>query len=166
MFSKLVSMTLLTVLAGRALAFNVSVNKVIFQANETLKFVPSPIYAACDAQCNTAQQIILACPIDDLKCYCDPNLVVPLQTCEQCVFTALVVANKPAPEPRAGSNQVLAGWNSNCMKNFTITPPLGLTLPASWDGPFVSEFPEAIGSIIATIGGLLGITLIYSLCQM
>ncbi|KAJ7074908.1 hypothetical protein B0H15DRAFT_956955 [Mycena belliarum] len=164
MFSKLISAVLLTALAGRALAFNVTINKDLFQANEILKYTFTPVIASCQAQCDQARTTIDACGADDLSCYCAPATTGPLQTCEQCIFTALVVANKPPPDIRAGSNQILAGWNSNC--NGTVKPPLAVTLPASWDGPFVAVFPDAVGWVIAATGGLLGSSLIYMLCNM
>ncbi|KAJ7695140.1 hypothetical protein B0H17DRAFT_931109, partial [Mycena rosella] len=97
-------------------------------------------------------------------CLCQNTTVSDLAKCEQCMFEALIDANKPAPDVRAGSNQVLAGWNANC--NLTGTAAVALTTPASWDGPFVAVFPTAVGSIIAATGGILGISLIYMLSNM
>ncbi|KAJ7460559.1 hypothetical protein FB451DRAFT_1269486 [Mycena latifolia] len=164
MFSKLVSAVLLTALAGRALAFNVTINKSLFQANEILNFTFNSVISTCQTQCQQTQSIIAACGADDLTCFCAPATTGPLQTCEQCIFTALVDANKPPPDVRAGSNQILSGWNTNC--NGTIATPLAVTLPPSWDGPFVAVFSVPVASVIATAGGILGISLIYMLCNM
>jgi len=168
MFSKVVSAVLLTALAGRALAFNVTIGKALFQATEVLEFPFTSLIQPCQDQCNQVVSTIATCAsgANDTTCYCAPNVTTSLQTCEQCMFTVLVDNNKPQPDVRAGANQVLAGWNTNCAPNFTITPPLALVVPNSWDGPFVSVFPEAIGIVIAAIGGILGSALIYMLCNM
>jgi len=167
MFSKVVSAALLTALAGRALAFNVTIGKALFQATEVLNFTFTPLIQPCFDQCNQVVSTIDSCAsgTNSTACYCDSNLTTPLQTCEQCMFTILVDNNKPQPDVRAGANQVLAGWTANCpAPNFTVA--LALTVPPSWDGPFVSVFPEAIGIVIAAIGGILGSALIYMLCNM
>ncbi|KAJ7173864.1 hypothetical protein C8R46DRAFT_1348418 [Mycena filopes] len=166
MFSKLITAALLTALAGRALAFNVTIGTTVFQATEVLAFTTTPVIASCDAQCATARSIIAACAVDDLTCLCSAATTGPLQTCEQCLFTALIDANKPAPDPRAGSNVALGGWTTNCAANHTLPTPLALAVPASWDGPFVSVFPTAVGWVIAVTGGVLGSSLIYMLCNM
>ncbi|KAJ7636018.1 hypothetical protein DFH06DRAFT_1139093 [Mycena polygramma] len=159
MFSKLVSAVLLTALAGRALAFN---------ANEVLGFTSTPLIASCDAKCTTARTAIAACAVDDIACFCSNSTTGPLQDCEECVFLAVIAANKPAPEPRAGSNVALTGWTTNCAAaNITVTPAIGLAVPTdSWDGPFVAVFPTAVGWVIAVTGGVLGSSLIYMLCNM
>ncbi|KAJ7026285.1 hypothetical protein C8F04DRAFT_1400079 [Mycena alexandri] len=170
MFSKLVSAALLTVLAGRALAFdsfNVTVGTTVFQAAEVLAFPSTPVIASCATQCQSAQTTITACATNDPTCLCAPATVGPLLTCEQCCFTALIAANKPAPDPRAGSNPAVTGWTANCKAlNNTLATPMALTLPDSWDGPFVAVFPTAIGWVIAVTGGVLGSSLIYMLCNM
>ncbi|KAJ6625005.1 hypothetical protein B0H10DRAFT_2430701 [Mycena sp. CBHHK59/15] len=166
MFSKLVSLALLTALAGRALAFNVSVGTTIFQANEVLDFTLTPVIASCDAGCGSVKTAIDACNADP-ACLCNAAVATPLQACEQCMFTALIDANKPAPDPRAGSNVVLGGWTAKCAAaNLTLPTALGLTLPPTWDGPFVAVFPTAVGWVIAVTGGVLGSSLIYMLCNM
>ncbi|KAF7315255.1 hypothetical protein MIND_00039900 [Mycena indigotica] len=163
MFSKLVSIALLTALAGRALAFNVSVNKVVYQSTEVFDFNFTPVIASCQTSCNTAKATINAC--NDIGCFCGNTTTTELVACEQCIFTAIVDANVPPPDVRAGSNQILAGWTTNCAAaNLTVT--LGLELPASWDGPFVSVFPTAVGWVIAVTGGCLGVSLIYMLSNM
>jgi len=167
MFSKIISAVLLTALAGRALAFNVTVGNNLFQATEVLSFTSTAVISSCDAGCATAQTAIAACNVDDTACYCSNTTTIPLNACEQCLFTALIDANKPAPDPRVGSNVVLAGWTANCVAaKIPVTPALALTLPDSWDGPFVAVFPTAIGWVIAVTGGVLGSSLIYMLCNM
>jgi len=167
MFSKLISAALLTVLAGRALAFNVTVGKATVQAPDVLTFTSNSVISGCDAGCATARSAIQACGLNDTACYCAPTLAGLLSTCEQCMFTALVDANKPAPDPLAGSNVVLSGWTTNCLAaKLPLPTALALTLPDSWDGPFVSVFPTAVGWVIAVTGGVLGSSLIYMLCNM
>ncbi|KAJ7257878.1 hypothetical protein B0H12DRAFT_1110395 [Mycena haematopus] len=185
MFSKLIPAVVLTALAGRALAqtintFNVSIGphaNILVLPNDVLNFnvASFPVIAACASNCTIAQTAITACTANNTACYCAPAVTAPLQTCEQCMFTALVVANKPAPLPLAGSNQVLGGWTTNCAAGAAATPPtttalaapLGLALPLDvWDGPFDSVFPTTVGWIIAVTGGVLGSSLIYMLCQM
>ncbi|KAJ6591824.1 hypothetical protein DFH09DRAFT_1025846 [Mycena vulgaris] len=163
MFSKLVSAVILTALAGRALAFNVTVNKSLFQSQEVLAFTPTPLTASCDSLCKPASAVINDCATNNnvTACFCDAKVTKPLQDCEQCIFDALIAANKPAPDIRAGSNQVLAGWNANC--NLTLAVAVN---PLTWDGPFVAVFPEPVGIAIAAVGGLLGMSLIYMLCNM
>ncbi|KAF7309598.1 hypothetical protein MIND_00330800 [Mycena indigotica] len=104
MFSKLVSIALLTALAGRALAFNVSVNKVVYQSTEVFDFNFTPVIASCQTNCNTAKATINACT--DIGCFCGNTTITELAACEQCIFTAIVDANVPPPDVRAGSNQV------------------------------------------------------------
>ncbi|KAJ7453935.1 hypothetical protein B0H11DRAFT_2288000 [Mycena galericulata] len=166
MFSKVISALLLTALAGRVMAFNVTIGKTVFQADEVLDFTFTPVIQSCQAQCQSAAGVIAACNANDTACFCKPDTTGPLETCEQCMFTTLVDTNQPQPDVRAGANQVLAGWTANCATNFTLAAPLALTLPDSWDGPFVSVFPESIGIVIAAIGGILGSSLIYMLCNM
>ncbi|KAF7356806.1 hypothetical protein MVEN_01015900 [Mycena venus] len=85
------------------------------------------------------------------------------------MFENLVRANKPAPLPLAGSNQVLTGWTAACLAGKAPTnTTLGLSVANFdfWDGPFVAVFPTAIGWVIAVTGGVLGSSLIYMLCNM
>ncbi|KAJ7070636.1 hypothetical protein C8F01DRAFT_1244355 [Mycena amicta] len=170
MFSKLVSVALLTALslAGRALAFNVSVNKVVFQSTEIFDFTFTPVIASCQTSCATAKTTIDACTnATDAACFCANTTTIPLEACEQCIFTAIVDANVPPPDVRAGSNQILSGWTSNCAAaKIPVAPAFALALPASWDGPFVAVFPTAIGWVIAVTGGCLGVSLIYMLSNM
>jgi hypothetical protein len=140
----------------------------------------------CDTNCTIARTAIAACGLDDTACYCSNKTTIPLQNCEQCLFTALIAANKPAPDPRAGSNVALGGapraivfflrliffylaWATNCgaaKPPIPVNPPIGLAVPDSWDGPFVAVFPTTIGWVIAVTGGVLGSSLIYMLCNM
>jgi len=182
MFSKLISAFFLTALAGRALAqtpatnFTVSIGphaNIVIPANKVLDFDVSatPIFSSCVTNCTAASNAINSCftnSINETSCYCDATLAQYLGSCEECMFTALVRANKPAPTPLAGSNQVLGGWTTNCANSTTpLATPLALALPLDvWDGPFVSVFPTAIGWVIAVTGGVLGSSLIYMLCQM
>ncbi|KAJ7918704.1 hypothetical protein B0H13DRAFT_1991363 [Mycena leptocephala] len=169
MFSKLISAVLLTALAGRALAFNVTIGKTLFQANDVLGFTSTPVISVCDTNCTIARTAIAACGLDDTACYCSNKTTIPLQNCEQCLFTALIAANKPAPDPRAGSNVALGAWTTNCgaaKPPIPVNPPIGLAVPDSWDGPFVAVFPTTIGWVIAVTGGVLGSSLIYMLCNM
>ncbi|KAF8167060.1 hypothetical protein K438DRAFT_1941570 [Mycena galopus ATCC 62051] len=80
---------------------------------------------------------------NNTACYCVTDPANSLGACETCMFSALVIANKPAPSALAGSNQVMAGWTANCANS---TSPLATVLALSieglpWDGPFVSVFP-------------------------
>ncbi|KAJ7623416.1 hypothetical protein FB45DRAFT_837643 [Roridomyces roridus] len=178
MFTKVIYAIFFAALAGRVMCqaqadlpnFNVTVGKTVYLANESLPTdFPSP-FSNCSGICGTAQNLIVACPLTDVECLCAANITAspsgPLLSCEQCIFNALIEANKPHPDDRAGQNQVLAGWTSNCAANFTLPVALALTLPDSWDGPFVSVFPESIGIVIAAIGGILGSSLIFMLCSM
>ncbi|KAF7317916.1 hypothetical protein MKEN_00879700 [Mycena kentingensis (nom. inval.)] len=167
MFSKLAPVALFAALAGRAFAFNVSINKVVYQSTEVIGFDFVPEIAVCQSNCTIARQAIDAC--SDIGCFCSNKTTIPLNDCEQCLFTTIVEKNIPAPDPRVGSNQILAGWTANCAAEKTpivITPALALALPDSWDGPFVSVFPDAVGWVIAITGGTLGASLIYMLCNM
>jgi hypothetical protein len=187
MFSKFISAVVLTVLAGRVLAadtvntFNVTIgpdgkHSTVVLAPDVLNFTIASyaVIASCDTQCATARAAITACKANDTACYCneDPATGPPglLQTCEACMFENLVRANKPAPVPLAGSNQVLTGWNAACSANatFTLKTPLGLSVANFdfWDGPFVAVFPTAVGWVLAVTGGVLGSSLIYMLCNM
>ena len=69
--------------------------------------------------------------------------------------------------PCSGQFTWTVGWTANCAAiKVVVTPAIGLSLPESWDGPFVAVFPEGVGIAIAAIGGLLGSSLIYMLCNM
>ncbi|KAJ7126628.1 hypothetical protein C8R43DRAFT_1134948 [Mycena crocata] len=172
MFSKLVSVVLLTALAGRALGadkFNVTIGKTVVLAKDVLGYTSGPLTAACDtgANCTSARAAIAACGDEDAACFCTKDLTDALKSCEQCLFAGLIAANKPAPDPRAGSNVALGGWTDNCdHANQTLAAPLALVVPDNWDGPFVSVFPEPVGIVIAITGGILGSSLIYMLCNM
>ncbi|KAJ7746939.1 hypothetical protein DFH07DRAFT_962781 [Mycena maculata] len=173
MFSKVISAALLVALAGRALAvepflFNFTVGTDLFFANETLVFdYTTSVISGCEQQCQNTQTSINACAQDDFECLCQSNLTGALNTCENCIFTALIDANKPLPNPLAGENQVMAGWTANCvLANIPITSTFALVLPASWDGPFVAVFPVPVAWVIAVTGGLLGSSLIYMICNM
>ncbi|KAK7030613.1 hypothetical protein R3P38DRAFT_2930483 [Favolaschia claudopus] len=182
-FSNIISAVVLTALAGRALAqapannFTVAVgpdgkHTVIHTATEVLAFniASFPLIASCAPQCQSVQAQITACPVNITSCYCAGNLTDGLQACEACMYTALIKANKPLPDPLAGSNQVLTGWGLNCANASIVLPnPLGLStaiLGDLWEGPFVSVFPTPVGWVLAVTGGLLGSSLIYMLCQM
>jgi len=54
------------------------------------------------------------------------------------MYTALITANKPLPDLRAGSTPMLQAYQAACGAfNFTVTTAqVALTLPANWDGPF------------------------------
>ncbi|KAJ7355520.1 hypothetical protein DFH08DRAFT_803519 [Mycena albidolilacea] len=187
MFSKLVSVVLLTALAGRAVAqtvtnFTVTIGpdtkrSTTVMATEVLNFnvASFPVISSCDGKCKAASGAIAACAAaaaNDSACYCASTTTAPLQDCETCMFEALVIANKPMPLPLAGSNQVLTGWTLNCAnQSHPLATPLGLSVSSPnligvWDGPFDSVFPDAVGWVIAVTGGLLGSSLIYMLCQM
>ncbi|KAF7370806.1 hypothetical protein MSAN_00714100 [Mycena sanguinolenta] len=155
MFSKLIPAFVLTALAGRVLAqtpatnFTVSIGphaNIVIPANKVLDFDVSsfPVISSCAPSCTNASTAINSCftnSINDTACYCTPALTGALQTCEECMFTALVRANKPAPTPLAGSNQVLGGWTANCV-NATTPPALALTLPPGCLGwAFRLRFP-------------------------
>ncbi|KAJ7224509.1 hypothetical protein GGX14DRAFT_426021 [Mycena pura] len=170
MFSKLICTAVIFVLAGRALAsnFNVSVNKHLYLASQILAFDPTPVTSQCNANCSVLQTALSQCKPDDTACFCANSTATLLQACEECLFQKLVAANARADQ-RAGSNQVLAGWTANCAASNLTIVPIGLSpadLGASWDGPFVSVFPTALGWGVAVMGGLLGVSLIYLLCDM
>lgn len=104
------------------------------------------------------------------------------------MLTRLIATNKPKPDPRAGSVPALGGefgrWNSQayahvsentsayaaaCTKSVNVTIPatlLALTLPDSWDGPFVSVLPFPAAVVTAIFGGVLGIGAIVTLSNM
>ncbi|KAJ6581266.1 hypothetical protein B0H19DRAFT_1114520 [Mycena capillaripes] len=185
MFSKMISAVLLTALAGRVLAqtpsqppFNITVGGNLFLAIDALNFTKEPSFSTvpslsqCNDKCGLAQTPIAACAVanaSDTPCFCNVAVTKPLQDCQECLFTALITVNKPAPEVRVGSNPFLGAWTTNCV-NITNADgsavALAVTVPPTWDGPFVAVFPDAIGWVLAVTGGILGSSLIFMLCNM
>ncbi|KAJ7584908.1 hypothetical protein C8J56DRAFT_949335 [Mycena floridula] len=139
-------------LAGQALAFNITVGTTLLQANDILgfNFNVAPM-TGCNDLCTTAKSNIAVCTED--TCFCRTDTVASLLTCEQCMYNALVAANKPMPDMRAGSNPVMAAYATYCTG--ITNPPLtkaqsALALAPNWDGPAGIFVP--IGGLVVTVG--------------
>ncbi|CAA7261926.1 unnamed protein product [Cyclocybe aegerita] len=168
MFSPVVVLAFFTVLAGRVLAFNITVGTRNLGANEILAIPDSPVKTACASICTPASTAIAACN-DDTACLCRTDTVTAFVNCETCMLHNLINTNKPAPDIRAGSNVAVGAYAGVCKTDLNITLPANLTalaLPATWDGPFVSVLPVGAAAVTVIAGGILGFSALYILSNL
>ncbi|KAF8154061.1 hypothetical protein B0H34DRAFT_720131 [Crassisporium funariophilum] len=168
MFSPFLLLAFLSLLAGRVLAFNITVGNKILNPAQILAIPDSPVKTACSADCNVAQSKLTACN-DDATCLCNADTVSSLLTCETCMFHFLIATNKPAPDFRAGSNPVLVAYSTSCLSEGKITltaEQTALILPNNWNGPFVAILPVGGAAVTVVVGSLLGIGLILILSNL
>jgi len=154
-------------IAGRALAFNITVGNMLLQSNQILDFnFNVPPMTECNGNCTSAQTQIAGCA--DESCFCRSDIVASLRSCEQCMYASLIAANKPKPDIRAGSTPVLAAYAVSCLnaKIPLAKPQIALTIPPSWDGPSGIFVP--IGGLVVTvgIGAVLGVSAITLVSTM
>jgi hypothetical protein len=84
------------------------------------------------------------------------------------MFNALVAANAPMPDPRAGSNPMMAAYSASCAAaNFTLTKAqTALTIAPLWDGPEGIFVP--VGGMVFTVGvgAFIGVSAIMIVSNM
>ncbi|TFK69819.1 hypothetical protein BDN72DRAFT_796211 [Pluteus cervinus] len=156
------------VLAGRVLAFDtLTVGNNNLALSEIVDIPDSPLKTLCSANCTDTTSRIQACN-GDATCLCRADTVAALQSCEQCMFTELVLTNKPMPDFRAGSTPVLSAYSTACgSANITLqATQVALALPPTWDGPFVAVLPFPVAIVTVIIGGGLGVSAILLLSNM
>lgn len=89
-----------------ALDYNVAPISAV-RINTSQCFVCSQMNVTqCSTNCTSAQAQLTACG-NDFTCLCRQDTFQALLDCQQCMFTSLIAANKPMPDPRAGSNPLL-----------------------------------------------------------
>ncbi|KAG6902921.1 hypothetical protein C0995_009312 [Termitomyces sp. Mi166 len=170
------SLLLFSALASRAQnAFNITVNNVNLTTTQALN-VPSNSLTASRSDglqcitttdCLAANSTIKACN-DDPGCLCNATIVAYLRNCEQCMFTKLVETNQKM-DIIVGSQAVLSGYATACTntKNITFAAnQTALTLPSTWDGPFVAVLPT--GGVVVAVGSaaVLGISALFILSNL
>ncbi|CCM03224.1 uncharacterized protein FIBRA_05349 [Fibroporia radiculosa] len=131
---------LVTLLASRALALNISVGGSVgtVPASQFLTVNDANLTNACQTQCSPANKAIQACGTSN-TCLCDSATVTLITACEQCMFDELIAQNLPMVDPRAGSATALTAYQTACLDAVNVTVPtseITLTLPTDWDGPF------------------------------
>ncbi|KAL1741642.1 hypothetical protein HDZ31DRAFT_66724 [Schizophyllum fasciatum] len=169
---------MMLMLAGQAFAqFVVTVGTSNFTATEILDLPSSMAVDACESMCDPARQAIQACG-DDTNCLCREDTVASLLSCEQCMLTALIVTNQRMPDPRVGSQVVLAGYAAACnASDPSVTldkTQTALAIPTAdlegkpfdWAGPAGIFLPTpALVFAVATAAGLGG-SFIYLLSNI
>ncbi|KIM41649.1 hypothetical protein M413DRAFT_135615 [Hebeloma cylindrosporum] len=167
MYSPLVLLAFLGVLASQVLAFNITLGDKTFAAAQLVDIPDSPVKAACSAICSSTTATLTACN-DDATCLCQADTVASLLSCETCMFHNLIATNKPAPDVRAGSNVALGSYATACKTaNQVLTPEQTLLqLPSNWDGPFVAVLPAGGAGVAVVVGGFLGISALMILSNL
>ncbi|KAF8966971.1 hypothetical protein BDZ97DRAFT_1984425 [Flammula alnicola] len=170
MFSPLVLFAFLGVLAGRVMAFdtfNITVNSVNMTALDILSIPDSPVKTACSANLTDTTNLVTACG-QDPNCLCNAATVASLQNTETCMFHNLIATNKPAPDFRAGSNDVLEAYATACLQNNVVLAAnqTALVLPSNWNGLFVAVLP--LGGVVVAVGAgaFLGFSALYILSNL
>ncbi|OBZ74572.1 hypothetical protein A0H81_05407 [Grifola frondosa] len=126
---------LLVVLAGQALALNISVGGSVgtVLASDFLNIPDAELMTDCQSECNPCHRPV-ATPT---HCLCSPPTLDDIRQCEQCMFNDLIVKNRKSPDPRAGSTPALAAYAAACSVSLQIDVAAPtLTVPPDWDGPF------------------------------
>ncbi|GBE87149.1 hypothetical protein SCP_1003960 [Sparassis crispa] len=149
--------TLVAVLAGRALALNITIGGSlgVIPATQFLNVSDATLASDCQTQCAPGFTAIQACT-DDV-CLCDMSTVTAVTACEQCMFNDLISKNTVSSDPRAGSATALSAYAAACLASVNVTVPtteITLTLPSDWDGPFGLGLDTA-GTVITLIAGIL-----------
>ena len=158
----------LILLAGQALALNVTLGTQVIEAREMVNFTPQGPIAVCAQDCSLAQTAIEACGTND-SCLCSNDTAALLLTCQQCMFTGLIAANQKMPDIRAGSQPLLGAYAAACAAQANVTftaPQTALALPAFWDGPTGIAVPIGALVVIVGAGGMMGFGFIYMLSNM
>ncbi|KAG6853217.1 hypothetical protein C0991_006120 [Blastosporella zonata] len=158
---------ILSALASRALAFTISVNNVNLTTSQLLSVPDSVVSTTCATNCTSASSALQACN-DDANCLCRADTVVSLLNCEQCMFTKLVEINQKM-DFRVGSQAVLSGYAASCLSDANITlaaNQTALTLPSTWDGPFVAVLPAPMAAVAVGSAGILGISALLILSNL
>ncbi|KAF9561578.1 hypothetical protein CPC08DRAFT_749859 [Agrocybe pediades] len=149
--------------------FNVTVgtNTTLFPSD--LLIVPdSQVKTACNNECTVATAALAKCNPTDGGCFCNPETVNPFVNCETCMFHFLIDKNLPEPNFTAGSNVIVSGYAAECAKlNVTLLAnQSALTLPASWDGPFVAVLPIGGAAVAVTGAAILGVSALLILSNL
>ncbi|KAG6837051.1 hypothetical protein H0H93_015622 [Arthromyces matolae] len=121
----------------------------------------------CATSCNAANSALQACN-DDPNCLCSADTVASLLDCEQCMFTKLIEINAKL-DFRVGSQAVLSGYASACQLAVNVTlaaNQTSLTLPTTWDGPFVAVLPIGGAVVAVTAAAILGASALYILSNL
>lgn len=144
---------LCVLLAGRALAFSISVAGVgNLTATEFLTISDSALQTACNDTCGDARSAVATCG-DDGVCLCNNATATAIFNCEQCMFWTLIAEHRAMPEPLAGSQPALTAYATACAANGTnVNVPANLTklvLPPGWNGP--EEFVLSPGTTAVTL---------------
>ncbi|KAL0581334.1 hypothetical protein V5O48_000710 [Marasmius crinis-equi] len=136
--------------------------------NQLLNFPFTGVIAPCEQNCKDAKTA-LESTNGSVTQICSPQVVQSFFTCEQCIFTTLIAANKPKPDPLAGSNPVVTGFAAACLKQANVTVAANqsaLALPPSWDGP-TGIFVPTIGLVFTVgSGAFLGVSAILILSNI
>ncbi|TFK37661.1 hypothetical protein BDQ12DRAFT_632279 [Crucibulum laeve] len=167
MFTILPLLALFCALAGRVLAFNITVGTRNLAATQLLDIPDSPVKTACNTNITAANQKIQACN-DDTPCLCTNDTAAALLDAETCMFHFLINTKSQAPDFRAGSTPVLAAYSAACASaNIKLAPAqTALQLPSTWDGPFVAILPTGGAIVTVIVGGMLGISALLILSNL
>ncbi|KAF8885660.1 hypothetical protein BD779DRAFT_667201 [Infundibulicybe gibba] len=158
----------LIVLAGQALAaFNVTFGSSTLLPAQMLDISDQQLSTFCQNNCTSAGQKFELCQ-DDAGCLCSQDTVSAFLACEQCMFTKLIVDNKPILDPKAGSTPLLAAYATACNATGHKSPSdtAALVLPPTWDGPFVAILPVGGAAVTVIVGVALGISALFLLSNM
>jgi len=97
-----------------------------------------PVLSTCASNCSAVNQTLASCD-NNATCLCAESLVTLYVACEQCMYNAVIKANVPAPDDKAGSTPMLQAYSAACAAfdytNIT-TAFVALHLAPNWDGPF------------------------------
>jgi hypothetical protein len=156
--------------------FNVSLGQPpknqTFFFNQLLDLSYTGAISQCAQNCTATQSILSQTQGDPVQ-LCNNQTVKAFMACEQCMFNGIIAANKPMPDPRAGSTPVIQGYLASCKERanvtelmFDTTVALKLALPPTWDGP-TGIFVPNIGLVFTVGAGVfLGTSAIVLLSNM
>ncbi|KAH9477030.1 hypothetical protein JR316_0010946 [Psilocybe cubensis] len=133
-----------------------------------LNIPDSAVKTACAATCTTANTTLLACD-DDISCLCSNATVNAFVGCESCMLNYLIAVNKPAPVPLAGSNPLVTAYAAQCKSDGNIilaANQSALSLPDTWDGPFVAVLPTGGAAVTVIVGAVLGLSALLILSNL
>jgi len=154
-------------LAGHAFALNFTIGTAVVQPKDLLVVQPGPYVDACAQTCMMANMTLTQTTGDENTRLCTNSVGMALQQCEQCMFSFIIDHNMKVADANVGSTGLLKAFVSACQTQANVTlNALALTLPASWDGPFVAVLPLPATAIVVSTGALLGATLLYIMCNL
>ncbi|ESK93634.1 hypothetical protein Moror_1532 [Moniliophthora roreri MCA 2997] len=158
------------VTAQRDAGINATVGGQLVLASQFLDgidFSTEPL-ASCNTNCSATKSILTTPGVTNAT-LCDDSTAASLLACQQCMYEALIKANKPLPDPKAGSTPLLQGYQTSCKEvgNKPLNKTqVALVVPPFWDGPLGIGIPTAGLPFAVGFAAIFGTSAIVMLSTM